>query len=227
MVVLQQRSILVAFSPRRTPAMPDAAVALQFFAAALLLALAPGPDILFVLTLSAAEGRRSGLAVAAGLLAGVLVHTLAVALGLAAVFAASPAAFALLRAAGAAYLLYLARGAWRAGALLEAGGQPERAPWPRLMLRGLVMNLTNPKVVLFFLALLPQFVRPGRGPVAAQIVCLGLEFALAAGIVFGIVACAAAALRERLARSERVQRWLNRTAALVFVALAVSLLLGG
>lgn len=206
--------------------MPDAATALQFFAAALLLALAPGPDIIFVLTLSAAEGRRSGLAVAAGLLAGVMVHTLAVALGLAAVFAASPTAFALLRAAGAAYLLYLAWGAWRAGALLEAGKTaPQRAPWPHLMLRGLLMNLTNPKVVLFFLALLPQFVRPGRGPVAAQIVFLGLEFALAAGIVFSAVACAAGALRERLAGSARVQRALNRAAALVFVALAVSLLL--
>ncbi|MBQ6655990.1 MAG: LysE family translocator [Ottowia sp.] len=208
--------------------MPDAATALQFFAAALLLALAPGPDIIFVLTLSAAEGRRSGLAVAAGLLAGVMVHTLAVALGLAAVFAASPAAFTVLRAAGAAYLLYLAWGAWRAGALLTAGSAdeaPQRVPWPRLMLRGLVMNLTNPKVVLFFLALLPQFVRPGRGPVAAQIVVLGLEFALAAGIVFSIVALAAGALRERLAGSARVQRWLNRAAALVFVALAASLLL--
>ena len=206
--------------------MPDAATALQFFAAALLLALAPGPDIIFVLTLSAAEGRRSGLAVAAGLLAGVMVHTLAVALGLAAVFAASPTAFTVLRAAGAAYLLYLAWGAWRAGALLEAEKTaPQRAPWPRLMLRGLLMNLTNPKVVLFFLALLPQFVRPGRGPVAAQIVFLGLEFALAAGMVFSAVACAAGALRERLAGSARVQRALNRAAALVFVALAVSLLL--
>ena len=207
--------------------MPDAATALQFFAAALLLALAPGPDIIFVLTLSAAEGRRSGLAVAAGLLAGVMVHTLAVALGLAAVFATSPTAFTALRAAGAAYLLYLAWGAWRAGALLETGDSnaPKAAPWPRLMLRGLLMNLTNPKVVLFFLALLPQFVRPGRGPVAAQIVFLGLEFALAAGIVFSAVACAAGALRERLAGSARVQQWLNRAAALVFVALAVSLLL--
>lgn len=206
--------------------MPDAATALQFFAAALLLALAPGPDIIFVLTLSAAEGRRSGLAVAAGLLAGVMVHTLAVALGLAAVFAASPAAFTVLRAAGAAYLLYLAWGAWRAGAMLDTGASaPQAAPWPRLMLRGLLMNLTNPKVVLFFLALLPQFVRPGRGPVAAQIVFLGLEFALAAGIVFSAVACAAGALRERLASSARVQRALNRAAALVFVALAASLLL--
>ncbi len=205
--------------------MPDTATALNFFTAALLLALAPGPDIIFVLTISAAEGRRSGLAVTAGLLAGVLVHTLAVALGLAALFAASPRAFALLRAAGAAYLLYLAWGAWHACAQLQAGHVPRRVPWRRLALRGLVMNLTNPKVVLFFLALLPQFVRRGNGPVVWQIVCFGAEFALAAGIVFSTVALTASTLRDRLAHSQRVQCWLSRAAALVFVALAASLLL--
>ena len=95
----------------------------------------------------------------------------------------------------------------------------------RLMARGVVMNLTNPKVVLFFLALLPQFVQPGQGPVAGQIVWFGALFILAATLVFGAVVLAADALRARLARSARAQRGLNRAAALVFVGLAARLAL--
>ena len=147
--------------------MPTLQASLAFFPVALLLALSPGPDNLFVLVQSATGGRRAGFAVVAGLMLGVMVHTLAVALGLAAVFAASATAFTVLKLLGAAYLLYLAWGAWRAPAMLvasDAGAPAHPPPWPRLMARGVVMNLTNPKVVLFFLALLPQFVQPGQGP---------------------------------------------------------------
>lgn len=193
---------------------------------ALLLALAPGPDNLFVLMQSATGGRRTGFAVVVGLMLGVMVHTLAVALGLAAVFAASTTAFTVLKLAGGAYLLYLAWGAWRAPAVLKAdGGVPAATQsWLRLMLRGVVMNLTNPKVVLFFLALLPQFVQPARGPVAVQIVWLGLIFIVAATLVFSAVVLAADLLRGRLIGSARAQRWLNRAAAGVFAALALRLL---
>ena len=211
--------------------MPTLQASLAFFTVALLLALSPGPDNLFVLVQSATGGRRAGFAVVAGLMLGVMVHTLAVALGLAAVFAASATAFTVLKLLGAAYLLYLAWGAWRAPAMLVAGdgdngGAPAAPPpWPRLMARGVVMNLTNPKVVLFFLALLPQFVQPGQGPVAGQIVWFGALFILAATLVFGAVVLAADALRTRLARSARAQRGLNRAAALVFVGLAARLAL--
>ena len=209
--------------------MPTLQASLAFFAVALLLALSPGPDNLFVLVQSATGGRRAGFAVVAGLMLGVMVHTLAVALGLAAVFAASATAFTVLKLLGAAYLLYLAWGAWRAPAMLvasDAGAPTHPPPWPRLMARGVVMNLTNPKVVLFFLALLPQFVQPGQGPVAGQIVWFGALFILAATVVFGAVVLAADALRARLARSARAQRGLNRAAALVFVGLAARLALG-
>ncbi len=207
--------------------MPTLQASLAFFSVAVLLALSPGPDNLFVLMQSATGGRRAGFAVVAGLMLGVMVHTLAVALGLAALFAASATAFTLLKLAGAAYLLYLAWGAWRAPAALSAEGAPPPAaqPWPRLVARGVVMNLTNPKVVLFFLALLPQFVQPGRGPVAGQIVWFGALFVLAASGVFGAVVLAADALRARLARSARAQRLINRAAALVFVGLAARLAL--
>ena len=209
--------------------MPTLETALAFFSVAVLLALAPGPDNLFVLMQSATGGRRTGFAVLSGLMLGVMLHTLAVALGLAALFAASSAAFTVLKLVGAAYLLYLAWGAWRAPPMLAAGaggGAPARpSPWSRLMLRGVVMNLTNPKVVLFFLALLPQFVQPGRGSVAGQILSFGLLFILAGALVFGAIVLAADALRSRLAGSARAQRLLNRAAALVFTGLALRLAL--
>ena len=205
--------------------MPTLDTSLAFFSVALLLALAPGPDNLFVLMQSATGGRRAGFAVVAGLMLGVLVQTLAVALGLAAVFAASATAFTLLKFAGAAYLIYLAWGAWRApvAELGAAGSAAPAQPWPRLLLRGVLMNLSNPKVVLFFLALLPQFVQPGRGPVALQLLWFGALFIVAGSLVFGAVVLVAGALRARLAGSARVQRGLNRAAALVFVALAARL----
>ena len=207
--------------------MPAWEILVAFYGAALLLSLSPGPDNLFVLVQSVQRGWRVGLCVVLGLCLGVMGHTLAVALGLAALFAASATAFTVLKLAGAAYLLYLAWGAWRAPASLGAPGEPaQRAQaWPRLVARGVVMNLTNPKVVLFFLALLPQFVQPGQGPVAGQIVWFGALFILAATLVFGAVVLAADALRTRLARSARAQRGLNRAAALVFVGLAARLAL--
>ena len=197
-----------------------------FVAAAILLNLTPGSDTVYILTRSIAEGRKVGIASALGISAGILVHCVLVSLGLAQIVAHSPTLFAILKYSGAAYLVYLGIKMWRSPPL-DAGAAEKGVQtglWP-VFRQGLLTNLLNPKVVLFFLALLPQFVRPGREPVAAQIVFLGLEFALAAGIVFSAVALAAAALRERLAGSARVQRALNRTAALVFVALAVSLLL--
>lgn len=211
--------------------MPTLQVSLTFFGAAALLALAPGPDIIFVIAQSASSGRRTGFAVLSGLLTGVLGHTLAVALGLAALLAASAAALTVLKGLGAAYLLYLAWGAWNARTLgedaAEAGNTgpngAARQPWLRLMGRGVLMNLSNPKVLLFFLAFLPQFVRPAQGPAALQIVWFGLLFIVASGLVFGGAVLLADALRKHLMQSARVQRGLNRCAALVFAGFALHL----
>jgi threonine/homoserine/homoserine lactone efflux protein len=194
-----------------------------FFAASLLLGLAPGPDNIFVLTQSALYGRAAGLAVMLGLCTGLLVHTGAVALGVAALVRASALAFTALKLGGAAYLLVLAWQAFHAGA---ADLHPARAvarTRRQLYRRGIIMNVTNPKVSIFFLAFLPQFADPQRGPVALQIVLLGGVFIVATVLVFGGVALAAGALGEWLARSPAVLRVMNRVAALVFAALAVSL----
>lgn len=195
-----------------------------FFAVSVLLALSPGPDNIFVLTQSAMGGPRAGLLVTIGLCTGLVVHTTAVALGVAAVFQTSTLAFTALKIAGAAYLLYLAWQAFTATAreLPEQGGQA--AASRRLYLRGIVMNVTNPKVSIFFLAFLPQFADPSRGSLILQILLLGAVFALATILVFGSVALFAGSLGRRLRRSDRVQRITNRVAGSVFALLALKLL---
>ena len=199
--------------------------AAAFLGAAVLLALAPGPDNLFVLMQSAMRGRAAGLLVVLGLCSGLLVHTAAVALGLATLFATSALAFNLLKAAGAIYLVWLAWQAWHAPAA-SAGHSAEAAPSAlQLYRRGIVMNVTNPKVSIFFLAFLPQFVAAERGSVGQQVLALGALFMLATLIVFGAIALAAGTLRELLLRSPRAQVTMNRVAAVVFVGLAARLAL--
>lgn len=209
--------------------MPTPETLLAFFGVSLLLALSPGPDNLFVLLQSARHGARAGMAVVVGLCMGLVVHTAAVALGLAAVFASSPMAFTVLKYCGAAYLAWLAWQAWRApvaqadGARPQAGAALDARALRRMVARGVVMNLTNPKVLIFFLAFLPQFADPARGSLAPQIMALGCVFMLAAFLVFGAVACFSGAFGRLLQRSASGQRWLNRLTALVFVGLALRL----
>jgi threonine/homoserine/homoserine lactone efflux protein len=207
--------------------MPSIETLVAFFGVSVLLGLSPGPDNLFVLMQSAQRGWRAGMCVVLGLCCGLVVHTTAVALGLAAVFAASALAFTLLKFVGAAYLAWLAWGALRApagsgGAAAPAEGGPGYSAW-RMAGRGVVMNLTNPKVLVFFLAFLPQFADPARGGVAPQIMVLGCVFMLATLLVFGAIACFSGAFGTLLQRSARVQRVLNRLAGLVFLGLAVRL----
>ena len=167
--------------------MPTWEVLITFFGVALLLGLSPGPDNLFVLVQSAQRGWRVGLCVVLGLCLGIVGHTAAVALGLAAVVATSPMLFTALKLCGAAYLVYLAWGAWHAPVSVE---ESARAQEQRDVLtlrsamgwvgKGVVMNLSNPKVLIFFLAFLPQFTDPARGSVPVQIMVLGSDFMAAA-----------------------------------------------
>jgi threonine/homoserine/homoserine lactone efflux protein len=197
---------------------------LAFFGVSVLLALAPGPDNLFVLMQSAMYGRNAGLLVVLGLCTGLLVHTSAVALGLAAVLAASETAFTALKIAGAAYLVMLA---WQAFRVRPAKmSEPARcAGAARLYVRGIVMNVTNPKVAVFFLAFLPQFVDPaGRNP-AWEIAWLGALFIGATLVTFGAIACFAGTVGATLRRSPVLQRWMNAVAGCVFLVLAARLAL--
>lgn len=193
------------------------------FLTALLLALVPGPDNLFVLAQSALLGRWAGLMATFGFCTGLIGHTLAVAVGVAALFQQSPLAFALLKFVGAGYLLYLAWRFFRVP-VFQAGRNETLAPrfWI-LYRRGIIMNLTNPKVLLFFLAFLPQFTDPSAGSLVVQLMIFGLLFILATLLVFGGLALAADGLRPWLANRPQVQRSIGYAAALIFVMLAIRL----
>ncbi|WP_028312705.1 LysE family translocator [Derxia gummosa] len=204
--------------------MPSLQTTLAFLGVALVLGFTPGPDNLFVLMQSIARGRRAGLLVVAGLCCGLCAHTAAVACGLAAVFAASATAFTVLKFAGAAYLGWLAWQALRAPAGDLDDAAPPALAARALVLRGFTMNLTNPKVLLFFLAFLPQFVEPAAGPVAAQVAWFGLCFIAATLLSFGCIALLAGAIGGWLRRSARARVALNRLCGVVFAGLALRLL---
>ncbi len=198
-------------------------VIITFFTASVLLALAPGPDNVFVLVQSAMHGRIAGLVVMLGLCTGLVFHSAAVAVGVAAIFQTSTTAFGALKFLGAGYLLYLAWQAFRVNSANLSLGPAGKSDHGRLYRRGIIMNVTNPKVSIFFLAFLPQFVDPAQGAVTVQIILLGSLFILATLVVFGAIAILAGTLSQRLMQSDRIQIGLHRMAGIVFVGLALKL----
>ena len=197
-----------------------------FLVAAVLITLAPGPDNLMVLSLGMARGRRPGVAFGLGCALGCVNHTALAALGIGALIAASSWAFGLLRLAGGLYLIWLG-----VQALRSAGGARPAATAPaenagRLFARGLIANAINPKVVLFFLAFLPQFVDGQRGHVAWQIAQLGLLFTLQAALIFAAIGWCAGSVGRRLSRNPGLGAWLDRLAGGIFVLLGAKLMVG-
>lgn len=196
---------------------------ITFAIASALLSLAPGPDNIFVLMQSALYGRKSGVSITLGLCTGLLVHTTAVALGVAAIFMVSLAAFTVLKLAGAAYLLYLAWSAFRTTVTSLDYDSQVLPNIGALYRRGIIMNLTNPKIAIFFLAFLPQFTNPNEGNLTGQLLLLGLVFILVALVIFISIASMAGFIATWLRGSARAQLILNRLAGLIFVGLALRL----
>ncbi len=194
---------------------------IPFFIASVLLALAPGPDNIFVLTQSAVCGKRAGLVVMFGLCTGLVFHSLAVALGVAVIFQTSAIAFSALKFVGAAYLVYLAWKAFRASVAIIQNESKDKLNLGKLYRRGIIMNITNPKVSIFFLAFLPQFADPTGGSMPVQIFQLGGFFILATIFVFGGIAILGGTLSGWLNRSARTQKILNGLAGTVFLSLAI------
>lgn len=196
-----------------------------FLLSAVLLNLAPGQDTLYILGRSIGQGRRIGIASALGVSAGTVVHTFAAALGLSAVVAASAGAFFVIKMIGAAYLLYLGVRALLAPASVldvdTARGGDARAAFRQ----GLVTNVLNPKVGLFFLAFLPQFVAADAPRAAYGFMLLGLTFVATGTLWVLILATAAASVRGFLERRPSAQAWLVRAMGVVFVYLGARLAL--
>ncbi|PKL35560.1 MAG: threonine transporter RhtB [Spirochaetae bacterium HGW-Spirochaetae-1] len=196
---------------------------LMFISASLLLAFAPGPDNIFVLSQSIAYGRSTGIKITLGLCTGLIVHTVIVALGVSVIFRTSLIAFNILKYAGAAYLLYLSiltfRHASKSSDLKNTGESPSL----HLYRRGIIMNITNPKVSIFFMAFLPQFANPGNGSMTLQLFLLGLIFIAVTMLVFGLISFLAGAIGKWLSQSARFEKILNLFAGTVLAALAVTL----
>jgi threonine/homoserine/homoserine lactone efflux protein len=190
-----------------------------FLAATVAICIAPGPDMLFVVASAARGGARAGLDAVRGITTAMALHVTAAALGLSALFAASASAFNVLRIVGAVYLVWLG-----INALWGARGKAKPAPPRReAFRRGFLTNVTNPKVIVFFAAFLPQFIVPGGAPVAVQLLELGLVFA-GVGLAFDIaIAFTAGTFGKRLVSDARAARVLDGVAGAVMIALGVEL----
>ena len=189
------------------------------------MALMPGPDNIFVLTESIAKGAKNGILIAFGLNSGVLVHTLAAATGVSLILKQSELAFSILQYAGAAYLLYLAFVSAKEKVEQFETKENKGKGALRLFRTGFIMNLLNPKVSLFFIAFLPQFVREESGSVAKQMVIMGVAFMVIGFFTFSSFALLANQLRKPLS-SLKVLRWIKWTKVVVLVGLAAYLFYG-
>lgn len=206
--------------------MPEIHSFLLFLTAGLALNFTPGPDMLYVTARGASEGRAAGIASALGIGAGTLFHISVVALGLAALLRAVPLAYLTVRVAGAIYLIYLGVRAFRAGSTLSLQ-HVEPAPLSVVFRQGVITNVLNPKVALFFLAFLPQFVDPSRGNPVVQIIVLGLVFDCTGTLVNLGVALGASGAASRLREADRARAVLQKVTAILLVGLGLRLAFAG
>lgn len=205
--------------------MIDPASFLLFLAASIALILVPGPGQAIVLARTLSGGRRAGALTAVGLNIGTLFHAALAAFGLSAILATSALAFAIVKYAGAAYLLYLGVRALRANAEGERQATGHERPARAPLVQAIVTGILNPKVALFFLAFLPQFVDPSRGPAFVQFMVLGSTIALLDTLYELALVHLASGMRDRYRRNPRVGLWLTRSSGAVLVALGVRLAL--
>lgn len=215
--------------------LPSPALGLAFLGASLVLALTPGPAVVYILTRTLAQGRASGLASVAGVALGNLGNALGAALGLAALFAVSSTAFTIVKWAGAAYLVFLGLKMWRSepGPTAAAASEPPPPTEPippgqpgRILREGFVVALLNPKTALFFAAFLPQFLRP-EGSHLGQTLTLGAAFVLIAACTDLVYVLAASRLAPRMRSLAGSARWGRRLAGSAFIGLGIATALGG
>ncbi|WP_417675678.1 LysE family translocator [Pseudodonghicola sp.] len=195
-------------------------MSLQFFLTALVVVIAPGTGVLYTLALGLGQGRRAALWAALGCTFGIVPHLLAATLGLAAILHASALLFHAVKFAGVAYLLYLAWQSLKSGGALSVAAQGSGEPGWRIARRGALINVLNPKLSIFFLALLPPFLSGNADSATSEMAALGGVFMAMTLAVFALYGLCAAQARQFVLGSERVMRWLNRSFAALFAALA-------
>ena len=195
----------------------------EFLVTSLIVVLIPGTGVLFTVSTGLLQGRAASVYAALGCTAGIVPHLLATVLGLAAVMHASALAFQLLKYAGVAYLLYVAVATWRDRSAFAVDGGAARASAASLVVKAFLLNILNPKLTLFFLAFLPQFVDPAAGRPLMQLLVLSAVFMLMTFAVFVVYGFAAHAFRRKVIGSARVQRWLRYGFAAAFAGLGAKL----
>ncbi|HBI00597.1 MAG TPA: LysE family translocator [Flavobacterium sp.] len=199
---------------------------LTFLLASIALTLSPGPDILYVLTQSISNGKKFGIATAAGLVSGILVHTTLIALGVSAIIKQSELIFTGIKIVGACYLLWIAFQVYKAPASIDlnADSKPKKSPIS-LYKQGFIMNVLNPKVTLFFLAFFPGFIDEKLGNVTQQIYLLGFLFMLQAFVIFSLVSILADKLTVFIRNNIAFSIFLKWFQIAVFIAIAVLILI--
>jgi threonine/homoserine/homoserine lactone efflux protein len=195
-------------------------ISLQFLITAFVVVLAPGTGVIYTLALGLGQGRRAALWAALGCTFGIVPHLAAATLGLAAILHTSALLFSIIKWAGVAYLLYLAWQMLKSGGSLNVDGTRSAEPGWRIARRGALINILNPKLSIFFLALLPPFLSGNPATATFEMTALGAIFMAMTFGVFVLYGCFAAAARTWLLGSETVMRWLNRSFAGIFAALA-------
>jgi threonine/homoserine/homoserine lactone efflux protein len=198
---------------------------LSYLVAALIVIAAPGPDSLNSLAIGIARGRREGVAYALGVGVGCLTHTVWAMLGISAVVAASATLFNAIKWIGVAYLVWLGVQSLRSkGSIAAMGNVPQRGNAAQRFRQGVLTNALNPKVMLFFLAFLPQFVDPQRGAaVIWQLGLMGLTFTVITALAYSALAWSAGSVGARLVKQPRIALWLERATGVVFIAMAARL----
>jgi threonine/homoserine/homoserine lactone efflux protein len=204
--------------------LPEPASFAVFMTASVVISITPGPDLTYVFARGLAHGRKAGMISVAGIVSGLVIHTCLVAFGLAALVAGSDTAFDMIRYLGAAYLIWMGVRLIRSGGRLKASDRAVGGKWSTLYLQGLLTNLLNPKILLFFLAFLPQFADPVRGPMAPQIMALGAVLIGCGLVALLTVALASGAMGSLLARHPLWLKVQNAVTGSLMIALAVYLL---
>jgi len=202
-----------------------AATVLYFLGASVALTIAPGPDNTFIIAQGISRGRKAAIVTALGMCSGISVHTTAAAFGISALLYSSATAFQILKFAGAGYLLFLAWKSLKERQILIPEGVTDGRSFRSLFRRGFVMNVVNPKVALFFLAFLPQFISTGSERASLQMFFLGMLFMAQAVVVFSVIGWLSGSVGHLILKRPRIARWFGWLTAGVFASLGVRLAL--